>query len=257
MSGTTEVVSRARAIGLSRRRSDNVFFSAMALLILATVFLGFARSYYLAGTFRAPLPSLIVHIHGAAMSCWILLLIAQISLVSAGRVDIHRRLGIAGFTLACLMVVLGVWMATASLARHSADDVGRVYDSTNPIFTAKFAYIVPITDILIFATIIFFAFRNRSNPAAHKRLVLIATIALIEAAIGRWPFAFVHNGVSFLVQFAFLLPIVAYDLWSTGKIHRATLWASVFLLCVQVIKIPIGFTNVWRAFATWASSVAP
>jgi hypothetical protein len=256
MSGTTELVSRARAIGLTCRRSDNLFFSAMALLILATVFLGFARSYYLAGTFRAPLPSLIVHIHGAAFSGWILLFIIQICLVSAGRVDIHRRLGIAGFTLACLMVVLGVWTATASLARHSAEEVGRVYDSTKPIFDAKFAYIVPITDILIFATIIFFAFRNRSNPPAHKRLVLIATIALIEAAIGRWPFGFVHNGVSFLIQFAFLLPLVAYDLWSTGKIHRATLWASVFLLFVQVIKIPIGFTNVWRAFATWASSVA-
>jgi hypothetical protein len=154
------------------------------------------------------------------------------------------------------MVVLGVWTATASLARHSAEEFGRVYDRNKPIFDAKFAYIVPITDILIFATLIFLAFRNRSNPAAHKRFVLIATIALTEAAIGRWPFAFVHNGVSFLIQFGFLLPIVAYDLWSTGKIHRATLWASVFLLFLQVIKIPIGFTNVWRAFATSVSSVA-
>jgi hypothetical protein len=37
----------------------------MALLILATVFVGFARTYFLAGVFRAPLPSLLVHIHGA------------------------------------------------------------------------------------------------------------------------------------------------------------------------------------------------
>lgn len=55
----------------------------------------------------APLPSLIIHVHGAAFSCWMLLLLTQTTLVSAGRVDIHRRLGIAGFLLAWAMVVLG------------------------------------------------------------------------------------------------------------------------------------------------------
>jgi hypothetical protein len=44
------------------RRYDHVFFSGMAVLILASVFLGFAHSYYLAGVFHAPLPSRIIHI---------------------------------------------------------------------------------------------------------------------------------------------------------------------------------------------------
>jgi hypothetical protein len=107
------------AAALPGRRFDHFFFSAMALLMLATVFLGFARTYYLAGGFHAPLPSLIIHLHGAAFSCWILLLVTQTSLVSAGRVDIHRRLGIAGFFLACLMVILGVLAATDSLVREA------------------------------------------------------------------------------------------------------------------------------------------
>ena len=47
---------------------DNVFFPGVAVLILAAVFLGFARTYYLAGVFRAPLPNLLVHIHGAVFS---------------------------------------------------------------------------------------------------------------------------------------------------------------------------------------------
>lgn len=93
---------------------------------------------------------------GLAASCRILLLIAQISLVSAGRVDIHRRLGIAGFLLACLMVVLGVWTATAQLARHAGGPVGPI--------DAKFFYIIPL-----------------------------------------------RGGVSWLIQFAFLLPVVGYD----------------------------------------------
>src|SRR5437016_10921650 len=108
------------SVSLPGRRYDHLFFSAMALLMLITVFVGFARTYYLAGVFHAPLPSLIIHVHGAAFSCWILLLVSQTSLVSAGRVDIHRRLGIAGFFWACLMVILGVLAATNSLNRNAA-----------------------------------------------------------------------------------------------------------------------------------------
>ena len=77
----------------NNRRFENLFFSGMAVLTLATVFVGFARSYYLAGVFKAPLPSLIIHIHGVVFSSWVLLLLAQPSLVAAGRVDLHRRLG--------------------------------------------------------------------------------------------------------------------------------------------------------------------
>jgi hypothetical protein len=80
------------SIAVPGRRYDHLFFSAMALVMLATVFVGFAHTYYLAGVFHAPLPSLIIHLHGTVFSCWILLLVAQTSLVSAGRVDIHRRL---------------------------------------------------------------------------------------------------------------------------------------------------------------------
>src|SRR6267142_954452 len=109
----------APATRLPGRRFDDVFFSGMAVLMLATVFVGFAHTYYLAGMFRAPLPSLIIHVHGAVFSCWMLLLLTQTTLVSAGRVDIHRRLGIAGFILACAMVVVGVLAANDQLVRES------------------------------------------------------------------------------------------------------------------------------------------
>jgi hypothetical protein len=67
-----------------RRRYDHFFFSGMALLLLATVFVGFARTYYLAGMVHATLPSVIIHLHGAAFSYWILVLVAQTSLVASG-----------------------------------------------------------------------------------------------------------------------------------------------------------------------------
>jgi hypothetical protein len=245
----TVALPRHTADKLPSRQYDNYFFSAMALLILATVFIGFARTYFLAGVFRAPLPSLLVHIHGAVFSSWILLLIAQIALVSTGRVDIHRRLGLAGFALACLMVILGVLTATKLMARGA---------SPVPVFDAQTFYAIPMGGMLIFATLIFFAYRNRFNPAAHKRLILIATIAILDAPTGRPPFTAItaHPFMDSIIVYAFLLLLVAYDLWSTRKVHRATIWATAFAVVIGQLRVPIGNTAAWHTFATWAQTLA-
>jgi FtsH-binding integral membrane protein len=237
---------KARA-GLPGRKYDHVFFSGMAVLLLGSVFLGFAHSYYLAGMIHAPLPSAIIHVHGAIFSSWILFLVAQTTLVAAGRTDVHRRIGIAGFLLACLMVVVGVLAATNSLARNFAP----------PGVDAKTFYIIPITDMLVFSVLVFFAYRARFDSAAHKRIVIIATVSLMIAAIARWPFAAVQGNplTAALVSYVFLLMVVAYDLWSTRKIHRATIWASAFLIIVQQIRFPIAQTAAWHAFATWAQNL--
>jgi hypothetical protein len=236
------------APGIPGRRYDHLFFSIMALCMLATVFTGFARTYYFAGVFRAPLPSLIIHLHGAAFSSWILLLVTQTSLVAAGRVDLHRRLGIAGSLLAGLMVVLGVLAATDSLVRESGPAGG----------DPRFFYIIPLTDMLIFATLIFFALRARSDHPAHKRFIFVATTALLIAAIARWPLGFVSRNApaAALLSYGFLAVLAAYDLWSARKVHRATIWAGAFLIFVQQIRLPIGKTAAWHAFAGWVQSLA-
>jgi FtsH-binding integral membrane protein len=233
--------------GLPGRKYDHVFFSGMAVLLLGSVFLGFAHSYYLAGMFHAPLPSAIIHVHGALFSSWILFLLAQTTLVAAGRTDVHRRIGIAGFILACMMVVAGVWAGTNALARNFAP----------PGIDAKTFYVIPITDMLVFAVLVFFAYRARFDSAAHKRIIIIATVSLMIAAIARWPFPPVLGNplAAALVSYLFLLMLAVYDLWSAHKIHRATIWASVFLIFIQQIRFPIGQTAAWHAFATWAQNL--
>jgi hypothetical protein len=61
----------------------------------------------------------------------------------------------------------------------------------------------------------------RANPTAHKRLILLATISMMLAAIFRWPFAFVfHNQIrALLLSYVFILILVACDLWSTHKVQ--------------------------------------
>jgi len=231
------------------RRTDNYFFSGMALLLLATVVVGFGRTYFLAGVFRAPLPSVLVHIHGALFSCWILLLIAQVSLVSARRVDIHRKLGLAGFALASLMIIVGVLTATGLLAR----DVSPV-----PVFDAKTFYAIPLADMVTFAILIFCAYWYRKNSATHKRLILIATIALMDAPTGRPPFAAIthHQYLDSIFCVGFLLLLVGYDLWSTHKVHRATVLGGLLMVIIDQVRVPIGMSPGFHAFATWAQNLA-
>lgn len=229
------------------RRYDSLFVSGMVLLFLGTVLFGFARTYFLAGMFRAPLPNRLIHVHGAVFTCWMLLLIVQTSLVSARRVDIHRKLGLFGFGLACAMVILGVLAASNSLGRNFAPI---------PSLDAKTFYTVPMSGMLFFSVLIFFAYRMRRDPAAHKRLILIATIVLMEAAIDRWPLSFIHQPhVSNLINYTMLLAVVVYDLWSSGKVHRVTVWASAAIVVLQQLRIPIGHTSAWQAFATWVQSL--
>jgi hypothetical protein len=230
----------------TNRRFEHLFFSGMAVVILVSVLVGFAPSYYLAGVFKAPLPNLLVHIHGAVFSSWILLLIVQTSLVAADRVDVHRRLGLLGFGLACLVVVLGVLVATDAQVRHAASGEAGV---ENRAF-----YAVALSDMLMFSTLIYFAFRNRFNPAVHKRLILIATLAIVDAAFDRWPISAAwwgHRVTPLLCTYPLLLLLMGYDWWSTRKIQRVTLWASGFLVVVQQGRSLIGHTAAWQSFATW------
>jgi hypothetical protein len=243
------------------RRFDHVFFPGVAWLMLITVFVGFAPSYYLAGTVWAPLPSLAIHVHAILFSCWILLLIAQTSLTARGRVDIHRRLGIAGFILAGSMLIVGVWAATDRLARspvhHGMPGVPLPLDPLG-------FYIFGPANVVAFAVLIVFAYRARLDSAAHKRLIIVASTALMTAPIARWHLhQFLRTrefGVGAVMaerlSYIFILLLIAYDLWATRRVHRATLWAGAFLIGLQQFALYFGRTSLWYAFAGWVQSIA-
>jgi len=235
---------------LPGRRYDNIFFSVMAGIILVLVAVGFARTYFLAGVFRAPLPALIIHIHGAAFTAWILLLITQTSFVSARRIDLHRKLGLAGFGLASLMLILGFLAATNALSRG-------VKPPQFP-FDALTFYAIPLGDMSIFGVLIFSAYRARLNPAAHKRLIILGTIALMDAPTGRPPFTAITGGphMDSLFCWILVLMLVGYDLWATRKLHKATIWGGLFLVIAQQLRVPIGMSGAWHSFASWVLTIA-
>jgi hypothetical protein len=203
-----------------RMRTDDYFFTAMSLLILGTVFLGFAHSYYLAGTVHARLPNVLVHIHGAIFSCWILLLIAQTTLVSAGKVGWHKKLGILGAFLAYLMVVFGALLIVDTIRRH------HIPRSLTPGILLA----LDLGQLSVFAVLVTGGVRVRRQGAAHKRLMLLSTIAILFSAVARWHFSFIRSfsQVGLIID-GFLLCMIVFDLLTQRRIHRVTIWGSLMI----------------------------
>ena len=235
-----------------RLRSDDLFFSGMAGVALIAVLGGFARTYFLAGLFRAPLPNLLVHIHGAAFTLWIVLFIAQIALVTARRVDLHRRLGLFVFVLAIVVIVLGTVTASDSLARH-------VVKHPNMAEELRAFYAVPLFDMVLFSTFVYLGYRNRLQPAVHKRLMWFATLSLLDAGFDRWPLFDPYSlpVVNLICFIPLLLLMIGYDWWSTGKVQRVTIWSTIFMLVVQQIRHPLSHTAAWQRFAAWVAMHMP
>lgn len=228
-----------------RRSHEHLFFAGMAVLLLATVFVGFAASYYLAGMVKAPLPSLIIHVHALVATFWMLLLAAQVSLVAAHRVDLHRRLGVIAVPLACAMVVTGL-IAGADILRRGI-----------PPGLEHLLFLINTNMVFVFAVLIALAFRMRGDPPAHKRFIVIANVGLMFAGFIRWPVEFLYHNIPAAARapYCFLLLLVLYDLCSTRRIHPVTLWASAFLVFVFEVQFFVAETMAWRSFAAWVRSI--
>lgn len=219
-----------------QKRREDIFFLAFVFLILAANFIGFARTYYLAGIFRAPLPSLLVHIHGALFTSWLLLLLIQTSLVFAGRIHWHRRLGVLGGVIAGLMLIVGPLVLVAALRRPAY--------SFN---TASLILAADLGGLTLFALFVASGLRLRNNSLAHKRLMLFATIAILAPGLSRWSFPFMRSSFAFFcIYLAFPLAIIVFDLFSARKVHRVTLLCSVLL---TAYIFGVGFlsnTSIWH-----------
>ena len=228
-----------------RRRSERVFFAAMALAIFAAVYIGFQDSYFRAGLFFAHLPNMAVHIHGALFVGWVSLLIVQIALVASGHTRLHRRLGLLGAVMAPFMVISAASTLVLALRRNAV-----------PRIPPAVFFAGDLLQLVAFACFVILALRLRNrSPGAHKRLMLFATIAILAPAIDRWEFSFMSSIVATIaVLTVFPLAIAVYDLATIRRLHQATRWGLMgyVLMIAGIIVMPE--IPLWQRFTTWVVS---
>jgi hypothetical protein len=222
------------------RRSYIWFVALIPIIVLA----GFARTYYLKSFFgNPPLPNLLVHLHGLVMSSWVVLFIAQVSLVATGRTRTHQLLGVLGAFLAGLIVVVGVMTGIDAAARGSS-----------PGPPALRFLVIPLGDILVFAVLVGLAlYWRRGRLDIHKRLMLLAAVNLLAPAIARIPIGFIANGGAlafFGLTDLCILACVAFDTIKHRRLHPAFLWGTVFIIALQPLRLMLAGTDLWLRFAT-------
>jgi uncharacterized membrane protein YozB (DUF420 family) len=230
--------------------SERRFYQWMVYAVVAMIVLGFARSFFLRPFFpgvHAP-TEVFFYLHGAVFTLWLALLLTQVSLVSAGNIALHRRLGVAGFVIVPLMIALGA--IAGVIAAHRP---GGFIDIPAP--PLEFL-VVPYADIVAFGGFAGAALLLRGTPQAHKRLMLLAVIAIAEAGIARWPFEPYLSTPSapMWTTAALVIPMIAWDFYSRRRIHPATAIGAIVLVAEGPVRDAISHTAWWLSFAKWATA---
>ncbi len=239
-------------------QAANRFYVWMAAVCVLIAFGGFAPTYWLQlipGTFVGPL---LLHVHGLLFSAWTLLLLAQARYAAQGRMASHRAFGLAGIALGTALVCTGLAAAIYSLAQGLAAGYGDA---------ARAFFILPVSAISLFAGFLIAAIANIRRQEWHKRLMLLATISLLQAAMARLFFVLITGGgpgkrpglgpppplaIGVVPSLILVLLIVAgavYDWRTRGKPHPAWLAGGAIMIAVILLRGPIGGTAPWLAVA--------
>ena len=227
---------------------DRVFYSTLAAVMALTVFVGFGQTYYfrlLSGTATTLTGGSItptLHLHGIAFSAWVLLFLVQTLLVASRRVKVHRRLGYASIALAATMIVVGLRTAIESARRGAAP----------PGVDSLTFLVVPFFDIVLFTGFVSAALLKRRDKEAHKRLMLLAYVSIITAAVARMPGILPLGPLAFFgLSFLFALAGMVYDWRSRGRLHRIYVWGAPIIALSVPLRLALSGTPAWQAFARW------
>jgi hypothetical protein len=214
----------------------------MALAAGAAVLLGFSRTYYLRPYFYTDTLPIYLRIHGAAFSAWLVLLVSQTFLVAAERTDLHRRLGWAGAVLAVTMVAAALTAAVVSGRRAIAAG----HESEELAFLTT-----PLSSMAVFFVLVAAAVWFRRRPETHKRLMLLATINILDAATARWPIEIVSTSAwaGYAIVDSFIVAGMAYDLIARRRIHPVYVWGGLLIVGSQALRDVIGHSATWQPIA--------
>jgi hypothetical protein len=232
---------------------EHWFYIGMALTTAAIAITGFAPALLDPAGRKAPL-TWAVAAHGALFGTWFVLFIAQATLVQAGRLAVHRRLGYAGAVLAVLMIVTA-YPTMIATARRGFDLSGDLNNSPGGV---RGMLVFQLGDLVSFALLVAAAVWQRHRPAVHKRLMVLATVgglmpAAVTHLIGHSPALRQIEAPIILVPLIILYfaPAVR-DRWSTGRMHPVSLWVAVGLLVRDIVLGGlIGPSTAWREFTDW------
>lgn len=247
----TELVDfdlRARQSGVKKasalsRFLNQYFYFSMSLLIALVVMYGFSHTVDRNLLHATPPRPWILWLHGILFSGWLIFFIFQSALVRTGNVKLHRLTGWFGAGLGVLIPVLGI--ATAIIIHRFNFIHFHAAAVQLPPTPANNTFIsIQALDMIGFTVFFWLAIYWRKKPEFHRRLVLIATIALTAAGFGRWPM--IPLQWSYVGVDALILLGVTRDLIVNRQIHVVYRFALPTLIVCQIFAV-----HIWLHHPDW------
>jgi hypothetical protein len=235
--------------------ADRNFFLSMILITWIAISSGFGYEMVqlnMQGKLHFPL---IVHIHAAAFIGWLVLFTTQIILARTKNLALHKKLGLLSFGLIPVMLILGTSTAIIMQKLEYGKPNGDLH------FT-----VVQFGDMLMFGCVAGAGIYLRErNNAAHKRLMLVATLILTDAGFGRWLmikatplfgedfFKYTTLSQGFWHFWAYEVPptlililvLGVYDLITRKQLNKIYVWAVGFYLLVTAVEGYLYYNNTW------------
>ncbi len=189
----------------------------------------------------------VIYAHAAVFTVWLLLLTVQVLLVLRDHVAWHRKLGWFAAGWACLMAVMGPWAAMASEA----------VNLHNPPLGDPPFISVNIVDIVGFLALVAWGFALRKNPAAHKRMMILATVSLADPGFSRFSGWLLAEPPSVIPWFiytfygnALMIVLMAGWDWWKGRLMRSFVIGAAGLLAGELVASFLYFWGPWKILTT-------
>jgi hypothetical protein len=246
LTATTTEPGAESAPFAARHGADHTAVGIMMGLIWFVILAGFVPDMMRRVTEHAPPYQLVTHAHAFLAVTWLVLLTSQSALIRMGDTARHIRIGRIGRWA-------GLALFAASVATALSADLSRLH--AVGFQPQRLAF--QLSHILVFGGLAIWAFASTKDPAAHKRLILLATLAMADAGASRWLGDELSQllGDGFFGQWAIRYPIPlalvgaigVYDLVTRRRLHPVYLPAAGLIAGSQLLAIWLSFQPAFIA----------
>ncbi len=223
--------------------SDQLFFTRLAQVLAGLIVFGFLQ-WALRGFVDPVRTPLYIHAHSVAMLGWLGTIVTQNHLAGSRNLALHRRLGWASLALVLAIAGLGTLAGRMALATHRVP----------PFFTDSYFLALTHVEVIVFALMVASAIALRRQTQWHRRLMIAATVVLMEPALGRllpMPLLGQVGGgwIEAALQVGFLGIMARHDARVLGRIHPATLVGMGLVVAVHALIQVLSAMPIVAAYA--------
>ncbi|WP_157943872.1 MULTISPECIES: hypothetical protein [Arenibacter] len=199
---------------------------------------------------QLPMPPLILHIHAASMSLWLLLICIQSMLINSKKYALHKKLGIASIVLATTIPI-----SMFGIDITNINGGLELSNSNTQEFLINYSGLLLIHGVSYLFFPLFYVWAivsRRKDSETHKRMMMLATAVLMIPGIGRLimfskvlpDFGLIPIDARHLYMLVLITPAIIYDVYTRGMPHRAYL-IGLGLLATWIVSAHFIWETIW------------